>query len=65
MYGYLLLFAWVLIEQLGIPLPATPVLLAAGALSASTARSAFPLAFRVAVAASLIADTSGSSSGAR
>ncbi len=34
MYGYLLLFAWVLVEQFGIPLPATPVLLAAGALSA-------------------------------
>jgi len=33
-YGYLLLFAWVLVEQLGIPLPATPVLLAAGALTA-------------------------------
>ena len=31
-YGYLLLFAWVLVEQLGIPLPATPMLLAAGAL---------------------------------
>jgi len=33
-YGYLLLFVWVLVEQLGVPLPATPVLLAAGALSA-------------------------------
>ena len=33
-YGYLLLFAWVLVEQFGIPLPAAPVLLAAGALSA-------------------------------
>ncbi len=33
-YGYLLLFAWVLIEQLGAPLPAIPALLAAGALSA-------------------------------
>ena len=33
-YGYLLLFAWVLVEQVGVPLPATPVLLAAGALSA-------------------------------
>jgi len=32
-YGYLLLFGWVLVEQLGIPLPAAPVLLAAGALS--------------------------------
>jgi hypothetical protein len=25
-YGYLLLFAWVLVEQLGVPLPAMPVL---------------------------------------
>ncbi|HEY3704862.1 MAG TPA: VTT domain-containing protein [Terracidiphilus sp.] len=33
-YGYLLLFAWVLIEQLGAPFPAIPALLAAGALSA-------------------------------
>jgi membrane protein DedA with SNARE-associated domain/rhodanese-related sulfurtransferase len=33
-YGYLLLFAWVLIEQLGAPLPAIPALLATGALSA-------------------------------
>jgi membrane protein DedA with SNARE-associated domain/rhodanese-related sulfurtransferase len=33
-YGYLFLFTWVLVEQLGIPLPAAPVLLAAGALSA-------------------------------
>ena len=32
MYGYLLLFAWVLVEQLGLPLPAAPVILAAGAL---------------------------------
>ena len=31
-YGYLLLFAWVLVEQFGIPLPATPVLLTAGGL---------------------------------
>jgi membrane protein DedA with SNARE-associated domain len=30
LYGYVLLFAWVLVEQLGIPLPAAPVLLAAG-----------------------------------
>ncbi len=44
MYGYLLLFAWVLVEQLGIPLPATPVLLAAGALSAD-GPIRFPLAF--------------------
>jgi membrane protein DedA with SNARE-associated domain/rhodanese-related sulfurtransferase len=55
-YGYLLLFAWVLVEQFGIPLPATPVLLAAGALSAQRQLS-FPLALAAALAASLIADT--------
>jgi membrane protein DedA with SNARE-associated domain/rhodanese-related sulfurtransferase len=55
-YGYLLLFAWVLVEQFGIPLPATPVLLAAGALSAEHQLS-FPLALAAALAASLIADT--------
>lgn len=54
-YGYLLLFAWVLVEQLGVPLPATPVLLAAGALSAENQLS-FPLALVVGVAASLVAD---------
>jgi membrane protein DedA with SNARE-associated domain/rhodanese-related sulfurtransferase len=55
-YGYLLLFAWVLVEQLGIPLPATPVLLAAGALSAERQLN-FPLALVAALAASLIADS--------
>ncbi len=56
MYGYLLLFAWVLVEQLGLPLPSTPVLLAAGALSAQRQIS-FPLALAVGVAASLTADS--------
>jgi membrane protein DedA with SNARE-associated domain/rhodanese-related sulfurtransferase len=56
MYGYLLLFPWVLVEQLGIPLPATPVLLAAGALSAERQIS-FPLALAVGVAAALTADS--------
>jgi membrane protein DedA with SNARE-associated domain len=56
MYGYLLLFVWVMVEQLGIPLPATPVLLAAGALSAEHQIS-FPLALLAGVAASLTADT--------
>jgi membrane protein DedA with SNARE-associated domain/rhodanese-related sulfurtransferase len=32
-YGYLLLFAWVLAEQLGLPFPSAPILLAAGALA--------------------------------
>jgi len=56
-YGYLLLFAWVLIEQFGIPLPATPIVLAAGALSAE-GQISFPLALLVGVAASLAADSS-------
>ena len=55
-YGYLLLFAWVLVEQFGIPLPATPVLLAAGALSAEHELS-FPLALLAGMAASLMADS--------
>ncbi|MGA9669679.1 MAG: rhodanese-like domain-containing protein [Terracidiphilus sp.] len=55
-YGYLLLFVWVFVEQLGIPLPATPVLLAAGALSAEHQIS-FPVALLAGVAASLTADT--------
>jgi membrane protein DedA with SNARE-associated domain/rhodanese-related sulfurtransferase len=56
MYGYLLLFAWVLIEQLGIPLPATPVLLAAGALSAEGQLS-LSMAMVVGTVASLLADS--------
>jgi membrane protein DedA with SNARE-associated domain/rhodanese-related sulfurtransferase len=56
LYGYVLLFAWVLVEQLGIPLPATPVLLAAGALSAEHELS-FAFAFLAGLAASLLADT--------
>jgi membrane protein DedA with SNARE-associated domain/rhodanese-related sulfurtransferase len=55
-YGYLLLFAWVLVEQLGIPLPATPILLAAGALSAQNELS-FPLALAAGLAAALMADS--------
>ena len=56
-YGYLLLFAWVLVEQLGVPLPATPVLLAAGALSAE-GRISFFVALMAGLAAALIADSS-------
>jgi membrane protein DedA with SNARE-associated domain/rhodanese-related sulfurtransferase len=56
LYGYLLLFAWVLVGLLGIPLPITPVLLTAGALSAEHELS-FPLALLAGLAASLIADS--------
>ena len=56
MYGYLLLFAWVLIEQVGVPLPATPVLLAAGALSAQRQLS-LSAALAAGVIACLVSDT--------
>jgi len=34
-YGYFILFGWVLLEQLGLPLPSTPILITAGALTAT------------------------------
>jgi membrane protein DedA with SNARE-associated domain/rhodanese-related sulfurtransferase len=34
-YAYLILFLWVLVEQLGIPIPSIPLLLTAGTLSAT------------------------------
>lgn len=56
LYGYLLLFSWVLVEQLGIPLPAAPVLLAAGALSAEHELS-FAFALLAGLAGSLVSDS--------
>jgi len=55
-YGYALLFAWVLVEQFGVPLPATPVLLAAGALSADR-KVSFAVALIAGVVACLISDS--------
>jgi membrane protein DedA with SNARE-associated domain len=55
-YGYLLLFAAVLVEQFGIPLPATPFLLAAGALSAE-GQISFSLALVAGIVAALTADS--------
>jgi membrane protein DedA with SNARE-associated domain/rhodanese-related sulfurtransferase len=55
MYGYILLFVWVLVEQLGVPLPATPLLVAAGALSAEHKISFF-VCFVVGIVSCLIAD---------
>jgi membrane protein DedA with SNARE-associated domain/rhodanese-related sulfurtransferase len=34
-YGYLIVFGWVLLEQLGLPVPSTPILLTAGTLTAT------------------------------
>lgn len=54
-YGYALLFVWVLIEQGGLPIPATPLLLAAGAL-AGRGRMSLPLAVLAGTAGCLGAD---------
>ncbi len=54
-YGYLLLFGWVFAEQIGIPFPAIPVLLAAGAL-AGTHRINAAAALALAITAALGAD---------
>ena len=55
-HGYLLLVAFVLLEQLGFPLPAAPMLLAAGALAASGNLS-FGFAYLFGMAACVSADT--------
>jgi membrane protein DedA with SNARE-associated domain len=54
-YGYVLLFAFVLAEQAGLPVPAVPVLLGVGALTGS-GRMSMTLAFAAALAASLPPD---------
>jgi membrane protein DedA with SNARE-associated domain/rhodanese-related sulfurtransferase len=55
-HGALVLFAAVLVEQLGLPIPAAPWLLAAGALSASGQFNALS-ALAVTVLACMIADS--------
>jgi membrane protein DedA with SNARE-associated domain len=54
-YGLALVFANVLVEQLGLPIPALPTLIVAGALAARGAMSA-PQILLVAAIASLMAD---------
>ncbi|MEO5937349.1 MAG: hypothetical protein ABIP81_09055 [Terriglobales bacterium] len=57
-YGYSVLFLWVLAEQVGFPIPAIPVLLAAGALSA-TGRMSLSLALLVTLIAATAAEGAG------
>jgi membrane protein DedA with SNARE-associated domain len=54
-YGYLVVFGWVFAEQIGLPLPAMPVLLAAGAM-AGTGRLSLTLVLVLAGIASLVSD---------
>ena len=55
-HGYLLLFFWVIAEQAGLPIPASPLLLAAGAL-AGQHQLKFALIIVVAATGSLVSDT--------
>jgi len=55
-HGYSVLFTFVLAEQLGLPVPSTPVLLAAGALG-GLGRLNLAIALPLAVLASLIGDS--------
>lgn len=54
-YGYVALPLWVFTEQLGVPIPAAPILLAAGAI-ASTGRMNMFLLTALALAGALTAD---------
>lgn len=55
-YAYLILFVWVLVEQLGFPIPSVPVLLTAGTLTA-THRVNGPAALLAVLTACLVADS--------
>ena len=54
-HGYTILFIWVFAEQIGVPLPAVPILLAAGALAGGEQLS-LSIALGLAVLASLLSD---------
>src|SRR5579859_7759089 len=54
-YGYQVLFLWVLAEQMGVPIPSAPVLLATGALAAA-GRMNVAAAIAIAFTAALIGD---------
>ena len=54
-HGEIVLFLYVLADQLGVPIPAAPILLAAGGLAAA-GRLSLPGAVGLAVLASLVAD---------
>lgn len=63
-YGLLIIFALVLLEQLGLPLPALPALVVAGALAAGGGLS-LPALFGAAVLACLIGDAAWYAAGRR
>ena len=55
-YAYWILFFWVMVEQLGVPIPSVPLLLTAGTLTA-THKLSLPLVLLSVVAGSLVSDS--------
>src|ERR1700724_3271010 len=55
-HGYVVLLAWVFTEQIGVPVPSLPILLAAGAL-AGTGQFSFVGSLLLSVSASITADS--------
>jgi membrane protein DedA with SNARE-associated domain len=55
-HAYAVLFLWVVVEQLGMPVPSIPILLTAGTLSATHRVAAIP-AIAAVLAACLLADS--------
>jgi membrane protein DedA with SNARE-associated domain/rhodanese-related sulfurtransferase len=55
-YAYILIFLWVLVEQIGIPIPSIPMLLTAGTLTATHRINPVAALFSVLLAC-LVADT--------
>jgi membrane protein DedA with SNARE-associated domain/rhodanese-related sulfurtransferase len=55
-YAYIILFVWVLLEMLGLPIPSVPVLLTAGTVSA-THRISGSIALLAVLSACMIGDT--------
>lgn len=53
--GYTVLFGWVLLEQLGLPIPSAPLFLAAGALAHAGGLN-LALIISLAIIASLLSD---------
>ena len=56
LHGYVVLLVWVFAEQIGLPIPSLPLLLAAGAL-AGTGHLSFFLSLFICIFAAVIADT--------
>ncbi len=56
LHGYALVFFWVMAEQAGLPIPAAPLLLAAGALAGQHQLN-FALVVIIAATGSLVSDT--------